>query len=78
MLSGIIGTIKAAFFRFDNCIDPVRIGTGNSDTDLAEDPFGQAIPLEAFPSNAIIVRSVEPSPWTAAGKKPGLLPSLSQ
>src|SRR5438874_717035 len=58
MLSGVIGTIKSALFRLDDRINAVRIGTGNRDSDLTEDSFGQAIALETFPGNAIIFRSV--------------------
>ena len=36
MLAGIIGTIEAAFFRLDDCVNAIGIGAGNSDADLAE------------------------------------------
>src|SRR5206468_10531106 len=65
MLSGVIGTIKAALFRLDDRINAVRIGTGHRDADLTEDSFRQAIALEMFPGNAIIFRSVEATSWTA-------------
>ena len=66
MLSGIIGAVKTAFLRLDDCINAVGIGTGNRDTDPSQDSFGEAIALETFPRHAIVFRSIEPTSWTAA------------
>src|SRR6266496_2667015 len=78
MLSGIIGTIKAAVLGLDDRINAVGIGTGNCDTDLTQDSIGEAPAFEAFPGNAIIFGSVEPASWPAARKKPRLPSSLPQ
>ena len=78
MLSGVIGTIKAAFLCLDDCIDAIRIGSGNGDADLAEDSSGKPVAFEVLPCNAIIFRSVEPAAGTAAGEKPRLSSRLPE
>src|SRR5581483_3756598 len=72
MLTGIVGGVKATFFSFDDCIHTVGIGTGNCHTDPSKDSFGETVSLEAFPSHAVVFRSIQPASGTAARKKPWL------
>src|SRR5215471_14743138 len=78
MLSGIIGTIKAAFLCFDGRINAVGIGSRNCNANPSEDTFGQAIAIEPFPGDAIVFRSIKPTARTSARKKPRLPPRLPQ
>ena len=78
MLTGIIGTVKAALFRFYDRINTVGIGAGNSDPDLAEDSVGKAIALEMFPGNAVILGAIQSAARAAAGEKPRLSTRLPE
>ena len=72
MLSGVIGTVKAAFLRLDDCISAVRIGSRNGNTDLAEDSSRKPISFQMFPGDTIIVGAIQSAARTTAGEKPWL------
>src|SRR5438445_545424 len=59
MLPGVIGTVKTAFLRLDNCVDAIGIGSGNGNADLAEDSSGKSVAFEMFPSNAVVLRAIQ-------------------
>src|SRR5947208_5894105 len=72
MLAGVIGAVKPAFLRLDDCVNAVGIRTRNGDADLTKDSFGKAVTLEMFPRDAIIFRPIKSAACTAAGEKPRL------
>src|SRR2546430_17105250 len=69
MLAGVIGTVKTAFLRLDNCVDAIGIGSGNGNADLAEDSSGKSVPFEMFPSNSVVVRPIQAAARPAAEEK---------
>src|SRR5437667_10813476 len=72
MLPGVIGTVKTAFLRLDNCVDAIGIGSGNGNADLAEDSSGKSVVFEMFISNAVVLRAIQAAALPAAGEKPRL------
>ena len=76
MLAGVIGAKEAAVLRFDNRVDTIGISSGNRDADPTENSVRKTIPLQAFPCYAVVFRSVQSAPRTAAGEKPRLTPRL--
>ncbi len=72
MLAGIIGAEKSALFCFNDCVNAVRIGAGNGDTDFAEDACGKAVSFQMFPRHAIVFGAIKAAARSAAREKPRL------
>ena len=69
--AAVIAAVEAAFFRFDQSVDDIRIRAGNADTDSSERAFGHAVAFDAFPGGAIVVGTIEAVFFTAAIERPG-------
>src|SRR6266566_1124559 len=76
MLSSIVGTIETTFFRLDDCIDAVGIGSGNRDANLAQDSARKSVSLQALPCDAVVFRPIKAAARAAAGEKPWLASRL--
>ena len=68
----IFGTEEPAFFRFDRCVNAIRIRPGNREADASENSVGQSISLQLLPGHAAIFGAIQSAPRSAAGKIPGL------
>jgi len=66
MLTGIIGTIESTVFRFYDRVNTIRIGSRNSDADLAQNSVGKAIAFEMLPGNAIVFGAIDSAARSAA------------
>src|SRR5262249_7785226 len=54
-LAGIVGSVEATLFCFDDGVHSIAIRSGNRDTDPAKDPARQPVPLQPLPGRAIVV-----------------------
>jgi len=57
--AAIIAAVEAAFLRFDQRVNDIRIGAGNGHADAAERTLGHAVAFDALPGGAVVVRTVE-------------------
>src|SRR5206468_684287 len=72
MLPRIIRSVEATVLGLDDCINPVRISSGNGDADFPEDPTRKAVALKTLPSDAIVFGAIKSAARATAGEKPWL------
>src|SRR5438477_1754373 len=69
--AAIIAPVKAAFLRFDQCVNDIGVRAGNGDADAAERALGDAVAFDALPGGAVVVRTIEAVLVAAAVEHPG-------
>src|SRR6266700_2455203 len=57
--AAVIAAVEAAFLRFDERVNNIRVGAGNRHANAAERALGHAIAFDALPGSAIVGRTVE-------------------
>src|SRR5882672_7502530 len=67
----VIAAVEAAFLRFDERVDDIRIGAGSGHADAAEWALGHAVAFDALPGGTVVVRTVQAVLVTAAVERPG-------
>src|SRR5579862_4741602 len=67
-LAPIVGAIKSSRLRFDLRVNAVRVRSRNGQTDLAQNPLGQAVAFQMLPRASAVRRFVEPAARAAAGQ----------
>src|SRR5207247_2031545 len=66
VVAGIIRTVDAALFRFDQRVHAAGISSGDADPNPSHDSVGQAVALESLPAGAAVTRFVQSAAWPAA------------
>src|SRR6266699_6138027 len=69
--AAVIAAVEAAFLRFDQRVNNIRIGAGNRHANAAERAFGHAVAFNAFPGSTVVVRTVETVLVAATVEHPG-------
>ena len=66
VVAGIIRTVDAALFRFDQRVHAAGISSGDADPNPSHDSVGQAVALEPLPCVTAVARFVQSAAWSAA------------
>src|ERR1700732_1067965 len=65
ILAAVIRAINAAFLRFHDGPDAVRVCSGDSHADTSQDGFGQTVRLNFLPRRAAVAGAIQPASGSA-------------